>query len=149
MRRPTTIIFLQGIILLALLISIIFHKIITVFEYFKDNPDPVVSYVLAGTQFFAILYFVGVSYGLLKRKSFARWGSLLFFILVFVGYNVFVVLLGRGPIHFVKFSIINGISFFYIYMLTLSHTIQQFFWLGVPKVGVKKRLKNNMIFHDQ
>ncbi len=129
MKRPAIIIVLQGIILVALIISIRLNKIIFVFEYFKDNPDTLTSYGLAVIQFLLIIFFGFVSYGLLKRKSFALWGSIIFFVMTLVGYNVFVILLGKGPIHIIKFIVITGGSLYFIYQLTFSDNLRQFFRL--------------------
>jgi hypothetical protein len=129
LKRPTIIIVLQGIVLLALIISISLHKIIFAFEYFKDNPDAFTSYGLAGMQFLFIIFFGFLSYGLLKRKSYALWGSIIFFVMILFGYNIFVVLLGKGPIHIIKFIIITGGSLFFVYQLAFSDTIRQFFRL--------------------
>ena len=129
MKRPAIIIALQGIVLVALIISIRLHKIIFVFEYFKDNPDNLTSYGLAGIQFLLIIFFGFLLYGLLKRKSYALWGSIIFFVTVLLGYNVFVVLLGHGPINIIKFSIITGGSLFFVYQLFFSDNIRQFFRL--------------------
>jgi len=129
LKRPASIIVLQGIVLLALIISIRLHKIIFVFEYFKDNPDTLTSYGLAVIQFLLIIFFGFLSYGLLKRKSFALWGSIIFFVMILVGYNVFVILLGKGPIHIIKFIVITGGSLYFIYQLTFSDNLRQFFRL--------------------
>jgi len=129
LKRPTIIIVLQGIVLLALIISISLHKIIFVFEYFKDNPDALTSYGLAVMQFLLIIFFGFLSYGLLKRKSYALWGSIIFFVIILFGYNMFVVLLGKGPINIIKFIIITGGSLFFVYQLSFSDNLRQFFRL--------------------
>ena len=127
MKRPTIIIVLQGIILLALIISISLHKIIFVYEYFKDHADTFTAYGLAVLQFILILFFGILFIGLWKRKAFARWGSNLFFVIILFAYNVFVVLLGNGPVDIIKFLIINGVSAAFVYQLALSDNMNKFF----------------------
>lgn len=128
--------------------SITLHKIITSFEYLKTNYSFITSLGLGIFQFVLILFFGFLSYGLIKRKKYARWVSILFFVGVIVGYNVFVVIFGDGPINILKFAIIHLISLFYIYQLAFNDRIRQFFRIKTSHVIVNKRLKNSLIFHD-
>jgi len=148
LKRPGIIIVLQCIVFIALIISASFHEIIIAFGYMKENYEPIVSVMLAFIQFLAILLTVLLFYGLWKRKRFARWGSMLFFAAIWFSYNIFVILLGNGPIHIVKFALVNGISLYFLYQLAFGESVKLFFTLGVPRPRAKKRLKNNMIFHD-
>ena len=148
MKRPTIIIVLQCIVLIALIISISMHKIITVFEYFKNSPDLFTSYGLAVIQFLSILFLGFLSYGLWKRKAFSRWISIVFFVIILFAYNVLVILLGNNPINIVKFLLINGISLYFIYELSFGDSPRQFFRLKNYKTAAKKRLKNSIIFDD-
>jgi hypothetical protein len=127
LKRPASIVVLQCIVLLSLIISIRLHKIIFVYEYFKDHADTFTAYGLAVLQFILILLFGFLFIGLWKRKAFARWGSVLFFVIIIFAYNVFVVLLGSGPVHIVKFIIVHGVSLFFIYQLSFSNTLAKFF----------------------
>lgn len=139
---------LQVIVFIALIISMSIHKIITAFGYFKTSYDFLTSYSLGMIQFFSIVFLGLLSYGLLKRKAYARWGSILFFLILLLIYNVLVVILGSGPVNITKFLIMNVIPLFFIYQLLFGDSIKQFFRLKSSRVVVKKRLKNNMIFYD-
>jgi len=73
---------------------------------------------------------------------------MLFFAAILFSYNIFVILLGSGPIHIVKFVLVNGFCLYFLYKLAFGESVKLFFTLGVPKPHPKRRLKNNMIFHD-
>lgn len=148
MSRPTRIVVLQIIVLLALIMSISLHKIITGFEYLKTNYSFITSLGLGLIQFVLILFLGILSYGLIRRKKYSRWLSILFFLGLIAVYNVFVVILGDGPINVLKFALIHLLSLFYIYQLAFNDRIKQFFRINNSHVVVKKRLKNNLIFHD-
>jgi hypothetical protein len=128
--------------------SISLHKIITGFEYLKTDYSFITSLGLGIIQFILILFLGILSYGLIKRKKYARWISILFFLCLVVAYNLFIVVLGDGPINIMKFALIHLISLYYIYQLIFNDAIKQFFRMNHSHVVVKKRLKNNLIFHD-
>jgi hypothetical protein len=89
--------------------------------------DTFTTYGLAILQFILIVFLGLLFIGLWKRKAFARWGTLIFFVLILVGYNIFVVLLGSSAINMIKFLIVNGVSVFFIYQLAFNDNLNKFF----------------------